>query len=289
MAEHAKNCQEQFLPAADGLALILPTPCFVGLQVNISFLVLGKSEVRVMTNKNAYLKEMGIDVWVERNPEVKNQDIVNVGRPIPIASERKVERKPEVIPTTSIVEAESSVIETIDIKSLDWQALQKKVASCQLCELSQARTQTNFGVGNQTASLMIIADETNEQSGKLLSSMLKAMDYQRSDVYISNIIKCGTDENNDASELQVELCEPYLLRQISLLQPKLILALGNASAHRLLKSKSTMNRLRGQLHYVDGINAPILVSYHPTYLLAAPNEKRKAWEDLQLAMKELVE
>ena len=242
-----------------------------------------------MTNKNAYLKEMGIDVWVERNSEVENRDIANVGKPIPITSEVKVERKSEVNPTNPIVEAESSVIDTIDVKSLDWQALQKQVASCQLCELSQARTQTNFGVGNQTASLMIIADETNEQSGKLLTSMLKAMGYQRSDVYISNIIKCGSNGNTDASESQVESCEPYLLRQISLVQPKLILALGNASAQRLLKSKSTMNRLRGQLHYVDSINAPILVSYHPTYLLAAPNEKRKAWEDLQVAMKELKE
>ena len=134
---------------------------------------------------------------------------------------------------------------------------------------------------------MIIADDTNEQSGKLLTSMLKAMNYQRSDVYISDIVKCATTEKTDVSETQAELCEPYLLRQISLVQPKLILALGNASAQRLLKSKSTMNRLRGQLHYVDGINAPILVSYHPTYLLAAPNEKRKAWEDLQLAIKEL--
>ena len=242
-----------------------------------------------MINKNAYLKEMGIDVWVERNSEVENQGVVNVGKPIPITSEVKIEKKIEVKPTNPIVEAEPSVIEAIDINSLDWQALQKQVTSCQLCELSQTRTHTKFGVGNQTASLMIIADDTNEQSDKLLTSMLKAMGYQRSDVYISNIIKCSSDGSTDSSESQVESCEPYLLRQISLVQPKLILALGNASAQRLLKSKSTMNRLRGQLHYVDGINAPILVSYHPTYLLAAPNEKRKAWEDLQSAMKELIE
>ena len=240
-----------------------------------------------MTNKNAYLKEMGIDVWVERNSGVENQDVVNIGKPIPITSEVKVETKEKVDPSTSIVEVTPTVVETVDIKSLDWQELQKQVASCQLCELSKVRTQTNFGVGNQIASLMIIADDTNEQSGKLLTSMLKAMGYQRSDVYISNIVKCATTENKDVSETQAESCEPYLLRQISLVQPKLILALGNASAQRLLKSKSTMNRLRGQLHYVEDINVPILVSYHPTYLLAAPNEKRKAWEDLQLAIKEL--
>ena len=242
-----------------------------------------------MTSKNAYLKEMGIDVWVERNSVVENKDIVNVGKPITITSEVKIEAKEKVNPSPPISEVSPTVVETIDIKLLDWQALQKQVVSCQLCELSQERTQTNFGVGNQTASLMIIADDTNVQSGKLLTSMLKAMGYQRSDVYISNIVKCATTENKDVLETQSESCEPYLLRQISLVKPKLILALGNASAQRLLKSKSTMNRLRGQLHYIDGINAPILVSYHPTYLLAAPNEKRKAWEDLQLAMKELIE
>ena len=134
---------------------------------------------------------------------------------------------------------------------------------------------------------MIIGDDSNEQSGKLLTSMLKAMGYQRSDVYITHVVKCNLVDNKDASQEQAEACESYLLRQISLVQPKLILTLGNSAAQRLLKSKSTMNRLRGQLHYIDGINAPILVSYHPTYLLAAPNEKRKAWEDLQLAMKEL--
>ena len=242
-----------------------------------------------MTSKNAYLKEMGIDVWVERNSVVENKDIVNVGKPIPITSEVKIEAKEKVNPSPPISEVSPTSVKIIDIKLLDWQALQKQVVSCQLCELSQERTQKNFGVGNQTASLMIIADDTNVQSGKLLTSMLKAMGYQRSDVYISNIVKCATTENKDVSETQAESCEPYLLRQISLVQPKLILALGNASAQRLLKSKSTMNRLRGQLHYIDGINAPILVSYHPTYLLAAPNEKRKAWDDLQLAMKELIE
>ena len=245
-----------------------------------------------MSNKNAYLKAMEIEVWIERNPELEapdnhNLNVSNIGNPIPITAEVKVEK--EVKPTPSIIEAAPIVTESLDIESLDWQALQKQVTSCQLCELSQTRTQTNFGTGNQTASLMIIADDSNAQSSKLLTSMLKAMGYQRSDVYISDILKCATTENKDITESQAESCEPYLLQQISLVQPKLILALGNSSAQRLLKSKSTMNRLRGQLHYVDGISAPILVSYHPTYLLASPNEKRKAWEDLQLAMKELSE
>ena len=238
-------------------------------------------------SKNTYLKEIGIDIWIERNPKTEHPDnnileASNIGSPIPITTEAKIETKEEVKPATS-------VIETVDIQSLDWQALQKQVSSCHLCELSQSRTQINFGLGNQTASLLIIADDTNTESSKLLTSMLKAMGYQRRDVYITDVLKCGMAENIDATESQAESCEPYFFRQVSLVQPKLIIALGNAAAQYLLKSKSTMNRLRGQLHYVDGIAAPILVSYHPTYLLASPNEKRKSWEDLQLAMKELVE
>lgn len=238
-------------------------------------------------SKNAYLKAMDIDVWVERNApkvDVQNGNIeksdVNIS---------EVNAIPEVTKTAPVMEVTPTAPEKIDIKSLDWNELHTQVSKCQLCDLSQTRTQTIFGEGNKKAELMIIADDSNVQSAKLLTAMLKAIGYQRNDIYITNIIKCNIEENKEASEEQTESCEPYLLRQISLVQPKIILALGNTAAQRLLKSKSTMNRLRGQLHYVDGINAPILVTYHPTYLIAAPNEKRKAWEDLKLAIKELAE
>lgn len=247
-----------------------------------------------MPNKNAYLKEMGIDVWVERNS----------------STETPTQQKPTIVPSAVIAPAssqtkeiiepkiESEVVTAVNIETLDWQALRAHITGCQLCDLSQTRTQTLFGSGNQTASLMIVGNAPNSideqqgdvflgESGKLLTAMLKAMGYQRNDVYLANIVKCKTAENQEPTEQQASSCESYLLRQVALLKPKLILALGNAAAQSLLKTKSTMNRLRGQLHYIDEINAPILVSYHPTYLLAAPNEKRKAWEDLQLAMKEL--
>ena len=244
------------------------------------------------SNKNAYLKEMGIDVWVERNPIVKE---IEVEQPT-------LEASPPSLATPPIVELNenisSKVNAEINVESLDWQALTAHIAECQLCELSKMRSQTLVGSGSQNAELMIIgnaptnADEQqgnifSGEAGKLLTAMLKAMGYQQNDVYISNIVKCKTVDNQEPSEQQALSCEAYLLRQIFLVKPKLILALGNSAAQQLLKSKSTMNRLRGQLHYIDTINAPILVSYHPTYLLASPNEKRKAWEDLQLAMKEL--
>ena len=226
---------------------------------------------------------MGIDVWVERAPSITV-----------VENTQQTEIKTVQPVSDSIPEAEIS----LQIESLDWQALASTVAECQRCELSKTGAKKVFASGNQTASLMIIGDaagETNLQqgepfsgeSGKLLTAMLKAMGYQRNDVYISNIVKCGTTKNQEPTADEAMSCEPYLLRQINLVQPDLILVLGSTAAQWLLKSKSTLGRLRGQLHYIDGINSPVLVSYHPAYLLRAPNEKRKAWEDLQFAMKEL--
>ena len=243
-----------------------------------------------MSNKTAYLKEMGIDVWVERDSSIETPL-----QPEPVVDSSKITSSTPVEEKEAI---ESEVVAPINIETLDWQGLRSHVAKCQSCDLSQTRKQILFGSGIQTASLMIIGDAPNildeqqgdvfsGETGKLLSAMLKAMGYQRNEVYLSNIVKCKTAENKEPSEQQSASCESYLLRQISLLKPKLILILGNAAAQSLLKTKSTMSRLRGQLHYIDGVSSPILVSYHPTYLLAAPNEKRKAWEDLQFAMKEL--
>jgi DNA polymerase len=247
-------------------------------------------------SNNAYLKAMGIDVWVERNPSVP--DTINFPEDSSFEKDKNIESLVEVTPEVAIKESTAEPIVEIKIEELDWQSLRSLVSKCQNCDLAKNRTQTVFGSGKQTASLMIIGDAPNEeddkqgnvfsgQSGKLLTAMLKAMGYQRNDVYVSNIVKCHTSENKEPEEDEAASCEPYLIRQINLVQPKLILALGSAAAQWLLKSKSTIGRLRGQLHFVDNVNAPILVSYHPAYLLRAPNEKRKAWEDLQIAMKEL--
>jgi len=226
---------------------------------------------------------MGINVWLERT-----------------SATPLTEKKPhaELSPVQSVSAATVEPETSLNVESLDWQALRSVVAGCQNCELAKTRSQTVFGVGKQTASLIILGDAPSEEDeqqgepfsgepGKLLTAMLKAMGYKRSDVYILNTIKCKKVKNKEPSVDEAMSCEPYLIRQINLLQPELILALGNFAAQRLLKTKSTLSRLRGQLHYVDGINAPIVVSYHPVYLLRAANEKRKAWEDLQIVMKEL--
>jgi len=246
-----------------------------------------------MSNQqNAYLKAMGIDVWVERNSS--SPSLINASTDF-TPEVKLIEPEAAPIPQSEPI---IDVKDKIDIDNLDWPSLQAFVAKCTDCELSNNREKVVFGAGNQTASLMIIGDAPSKEdelktepfsgkAGTLLTAMLKAMGYQRNDVYISNLVKCCTSENQDPSVEEVATCEPYLQQQIKLIQPDLILVLGSIAAQRLLKSKSTLSRLRGQLHYIEDINIPIIVSFDPAYLLRSPNEKRKAWDDLQSAMKEL--
>ena len=245
--------------------------------------------------KNAYLKAMDIGVWVERTPSIPElvQPISHVDSEVKLIESESVS-----IPKSEEVKVQTEVVAKVSVEQLDWPALQSVVTDCNKCELSNNRKKSIFGTGNQTASLMIIGDAPNTddelqgkpfsgKAGTLLTAMLKAMGYQRNEVYISNLVKCKTSENQDPSIDEVTTCESYLLRQIKLVQPDLILVLGGIAAQRLLKSKSTLSRLRGQLHYIDNVSTPIIVSFDPAYLLRSPNEKRKAWDDLQAAMKEL--
>lgn len=239
--------------------------------------------------QHAYLKAMGIDVWVEREPVIKADEAAFI-EPQPVAAD------PEIV--EPVIQPSPEPDPASKIESLNWQELQSTVAECELCDLSANRAKVIFGAGDQDASLMILGDAPTVQdeqqghpfsgeAGSLLTAMIKAMGYQRNQVYISNLVKCRTDEKQDPLIEQVVACDGYLKRQIQLIQPKVILVLGSITAQRFLKSKSTMSRLRGQLHYIDGIAAPVIVTYEPGYLLRSPSEKRKAWEDLQLAMKEL--
>lgn len=247
-------------------------------------------------NHNAYLKAMDIDVWVERTPSVPASVVPHEKITQQTSQTEQKQINPVHVPIPEPTsETESSLTE---VETLNWHELQSTVAECQLCGLAKTRAKTIIGSGKQTSSLMVIGGAISKEdeqvgepfsgkAGKLLTAMLKAMGFQRNDVFISNIVKCHNTENQDPSIEEVAACEPYLLRQINLLQPDLILVLGSVTAQRLLKSKSTMSRLRGQLHYIEGIDAPVIVSFEPDYLLRSPNEKRKAWEDLQMAMKEL--
>ena len=176
-----------------------------------------------------------------------------------------------------------------------WDALREAVATCTRCKLHLSRTQGVLGVGDPQADWLIVgeapgADEDAQgepfvgQAGRLLDAMLAAIGLKRGDnVYIANVLKSRPPGNRNPEPDEVAACMPYLLQQIELLQPKIILALGRFAAQSLLNSKSSIASLRGQVQQFQGV--PVVVSYHPAYLLRTPTDKARAWEDLCLARK----
>jgi len=170
-------------------------------------------------------------------------------------------------------------------------ALARRVSECRRCELHQGRTQTVFGVGDPAADLMIIgeapgAEEDRQgepfvgRAGKLLNEMLRAIGLQRREVYIANILKCRPPNNRDPKPEEAAECSEYLFQQIELIRPRLILVLGRIAAQRLLNTDTALARLRGKLHQHPQTGVPLVVTYHPAYLLRTPSDKRKAWQDL---------
>jgi DNA polymerase len=181
-----------------------------------------------------------------------------------------------------------------DARTVDtWQSLQAQAEACQACVLAQTRTRVVFGMGSQHAKLLIIGEApgANEdkqgepfvgRAGQLLTNMLQSIGLQREQVYIANILKCRPPENRDPKVAEVQACTPFLERQINLLQPTVILALGRIAAHFLLATNDALTTMRGKEYRYQ--NTPLLVSYHPAYLLRSPQEKRKSQQDL-LALK----
>lgn len=222
-----------------------------------------------------YLQSMGIDVWVPR----------------------------ENISEATTTQADIATPELIQPLNQDtlatWQALQQKVAACQACGLHKTRTQTVFGVGSYQADLLIVGEApgANEdaqgepfvgRAGKLLDSMLFSIGLHRNKVFIANILKCRPPNNRDPKPEEVTLCTPFLEQQMQLLQPKLIVAVGRIAAHFLLKTNTALGRLRNRMHYYGSDKIPLMVTYHPAYLLRSPREKRKAYDDW-LQIQELIQ
>jgi len=173
-----------------------------------------------------------------------------------------------------------------------WEKLREQVAACTTCALHKTRTQTVFGVGNFNAELMLIGeapgfheDKQGEpfvgRAGQLLNSMLQSVGFHREQVYIANILKCRPPENRDPQPDEVNCCTPFLQKQIALIQPKLLLAVGRIAAHYLLNTKQSLTRLRGQVYSFGENKTPLLVTFHPAYLLRNPADKGKAFQDLQ--------
>ena len=176
-----------------------------------------------------------------------------------------------------------------------WEHLREQVRTCTACELHKSRTQAVFGVGNPRAEWMVIGEAPGAEedrrgepfvgrAGQLLDAMLRAIGLSReTNVYIANILKSRPPGNRDPRPEEVAACLPYLHRQIELVRPKLLLAVGRIAAQNLLATDAPLGRLRGRVHHFGEHNVPLVVTYHPAYLLRSPAEKRKAWEDLQFA------
>lgn len=179
----------------------------------------------------------------------------------------------------------------------EWDGLRSAVMNCTACGLDKTRTQTVFGVGNQQAELMVIGeapgfheDKQGEpfvgRAGQLLTAMLQAVGMERETVYIANILKCRPPGNRDPLLEEVRLCTPFLEKQIALVKPKLLLAVGRIAAQYLLNTKTSLGQLRGKIHQFGG--TPLIITYHPAYLLRNPADKSKAFQDLQLACRTLL-
>ena len=227
--------------------------------------------------KLAYLEALGVEAYVPRR-----------GRPVDVAA-TVATAVTDANPT-----APASVAPLGTVADLDWDSLRARVAACTRCELHATRTQTVFGVGNPRARWMFIGEapgaEEDKQgepfvgrAGQLLTSMLKALGLRREDVYIANVLKCRPPGNRDPKPEEARHCRGYLERQIELVAPLLIVAVGRIAAQNLLATDSALARLRGQVHALGERRWPLIVTYHPAYLLRSPGEKRKAWQDLVFA------
>lgn len=250
----------------------------------------------------AYLKALEIDVWERRDgsarPAVAQAETVAapvaavatvLAVPEPSIQARTVQPPPAAAPKIHLPDDDGGV------SKLGWEELATAVRSCTKCPLHATRTNGVFGVGDRRARWMIVgeapgADEDRQgepfvgRAGQLLNSMLKAIGLAREQVFIANILKSRPPNNRDPKPEEVRACIPYLYRQIELVDPALILCVGRIAAQTLLAVDTPIGKLRGTVHRI-ATNRPMVVTYHPAYLLRSPVEKRKSWADLLLAMR----
>ena len=219
-----------------------------------------------------YLAALGIEQWLPR------------GLPSAPAAAAVSAAPAVAIPAAAATEADQA-----------WQQLADDVARCTRCELYRTRTRPVLGVGDRSAQWLVVgeapgAEEDRQgeplvgRAGQLLDAMLRAIGLARGrNVYIANILKSRPPGNRDPAPVEVAACLPYLERQIELIRPRLILAVGRIAMQNLLDTQSSLGRMRGQVHAFGGLKTPVIVTYHPAYLLRKPEDKRKAWEDLKFA------
>lgn len=212
---------------------------------------------------------------------------------LPLWRRRERPGAPVPLPEVQHQKADEGKSEELAVAEMDWETLRQAVLTCTRCDLHRTRTQGVFGVGDPHAEWLIVGeapgseeDKQGEpfvgQAGRLLDAMLASIGLKRGEnVYIANVLKSRPPKNRDPSPQEVAACLPYLERQIDLIKPRLILALGRFAAQSLLVTDTAIGRLRGQVHRYRGI--ALIVTYHPAYLLRNPADKARAWEDLVLA------
>lgn len=241
------------------------------------------------------LGAMGITLWVPSVPDVAADSPIADASP-PTPPHGASESTARVTPVQQVAASGS------DIATLDWGALRERVASCRACRLCESRTQTVFGVGNPQAHCMIVGEAPGENedlqgepfvgaAGQLLDRMLLAIGLTRGQaeparqVYIANTLKCRPPRNRNPEPDELARCSAFLQRQIELVQPRVLLAMGRFAVQTLLDSSEPIGRLRGRLHRWRDV--PVVVTYHPAYLLRNPADKARAWADLCLAAAQL--
>ncbi|MGC4396304.1 uracil-DNA glycosylase [Hydrogenophaga sp. T2] len=260
--------------------------------------------------QRAMLAEMGVKLWLPKPrpaaaaataAEPEPPAALAVAEPAPPAPApvRAPVAAPVAVPVPAPVAAPAAVAMRADIATLDWPALREAVAGCRACGLCESRRNTVFGVGHTQADWMIVGEAPGENedrqgepfvgaAGQLLDAMLRACGRSRTSdeaarsVYIANVLKCRPPANRNPAPEEVLRCEPYLARQVALVKPRLIIAMGRFAVQSLLKTTEPIGRLRGRVHHYEGV--PVIVTYHPAYLLRTPIDKAKAWADLCMAM-----
>jgi len=235
------------------------------------------------------LKGTGIQQWVGRSAGKSAPEVVPAVESIGVRTEEITRRDRQEIP---VVDAPAPPI-------LDsWDNITRSIHQCEACELSQNCTQKVPGVGSQQAGLMIIGEGPGHEedlrgepfvgrSGQLLDKMLLAIGLSRSQVFITNIVKCRPPNNRDPHSNEVQACESFLQAQIKHIAPRVILAVGRISAHHLLNSTSPVGKLIDQVHQLPGSDIPLKVTYHPAYLLRNPSAKSIVWNDMKILHKML--
>ncbi len=270
--------------------------------------------------QRTYLERMGVPVWVRRHrpgpevddangpatatsgeeaarqPDPADESAMDALSP-PVAAEPEPAADPEdATQAAAITDHGGEASPPAPVDSPDdeqaWMRLREEVVDCTACPLHESRTQAVFGVGCRSADLMIVGEAPGAEedrrgepfvgrAGRLLDEMLRAIDLSRDGVYITNILKSRPPGNRDPRPEEITACEGYLRRQIELVRPRLLLAVGRIAAQHLVGSSQPLGRLRGRWHEYGPKQTPLLATYHPAYLLRSPAQKAKAWQDLK--------